>query len=50
MLLKSLMGNRDFKSTQMYFDVMALETEAGGRYSIRFVMPPEDAAALLSRP
>lgn len=49
MLLKSLMGHRDFKSTQVYLDVMALEAEIGGRYSVRFGMPLNDATALMHR-
>lgn len=50
MLLKSLMGHRDFKSTQIYLDVLALEAEVGGRYSVRFGMSAQEAADLLNIP
>lgn len=47
MTLKSLLGHRNFKSTQIYLDVMALEAEVCGRYSVRFGMDKTEAALLL---
>jgi len=45
--LKKLLGHRSFKSTQVYLDVLALEADVAGRYSVRFGMDREEAAALL---
>lgn len=47
-LLKNLMGHKDFKSTQIYLDVLAMEAEVAGQYSVRFGMSEEDAAQLLN--
>lgn len=47
--LKSLMGHRDFKSTQVYLDVLALEADVVGQYNVRFGMDRAEATELLRR-
>ncbi|KML64994.1 resolvase [Pectobacterium carotovorum subsp. carotovorum ICMP 5702] len=45
--LQAYMGHADFKSTQVYLRVLALEAGIGGHYQVRFGMSTDDAAALL---
>lgn len=49
MTIKALMGHRDFKSTQVYLDTLALEADVAGRYSVRFGMDRAEAVALMHR-
>jgi integrase len=47
--LQEYMGHRDFKSTQVYTRIRALEVGIGGRYGVQFGMDAQEATALLRR-
>ena len=47
--LQDYLGHKDFKSTQVYVRIRALEVGIGNGYQVRFGMHPDEAAALLRR-